>query len=159
MTTTLTARFPTGLVQSGRGGYWGASARTEVLTYALIDAIAAGVDTTMIVWQLGDELASERAPTPNEMDWDEAAYERSQRDLQQRLWEESYRCLAEYAQALFDQRASAHNDPDHVVGCCDCHFPGCDVECRGWSRWMVVACDRCEGHGHLLPDHVSEATT
>ncbi|MGH3780531.1 MAG: hypothetical protein ACRDRO_07850 [Pseudonocardiaceae bacterium] len=89
MTTTLTARFPTGLVRSGWGGYWGASARTEVLTYALVDLIAAGADTTAVVWQIGDELASERAPTPDEMDWDEAAYERSQRDLQQRLWEES----------------------------------------------------------------------
>lgn len=89
MTTTLTARFPTGLARSGRGGYWGASARTEVLTHALIDLIAAEADTTAVVWQIGDELAAERAPTPDEMDWDEAAYERAQLALQQRLWEES----------------------------------------------------------------------
>lgn len=135
MTTTLAARFPTGVARSGRGGYWGASPRTEVLTYALIDLIAAGADTTAVVWQIGDELASELAPTPDELDWDEDAHQRAQQDLQQRLWEESDPFLNEHDLS----------DPDHVVGCRDCHWPGCDVECRGCScSTRGGPCRHCE---------------
>lgn len=84
---TLTDLVPFPLAVSGRRGYWGASPMLEVLTYALRDALASGEPTGVIVWQIGDELFNERAPTPDQMDFDEDAYWAWQREFQQALWE------------------------------------------------------------------------
>jgi hypothetical protein len=59
----------------------------EVLTYALRGALETGEPTWSIVLQIGGELLNERAPTPDEMDFDEDAYWAAQRERQQVLWE------------------------------------------------------------------------
>jgi hypothetical protein len=84
---TLADLVPFPLAVSGRHGYWGASPMLEVLTYALADALETGESTTAVVLQIGGELLNERAPTPDQMDFDEDAYWERQRELQQALWE------------------------------------------------------------------------
>lgn len=84
---TLADLVPFPLAVSGRHGYWGASPMLEVLTYALRDALENGQEAEAIVLQIGEELLNERAPTPDEMNFDEDAYWAAQRDLQQRIWE------------------------------------------------------------------------
>jgi hypothetical protein len=84
----LTDLVPFPLAVSGRHGYWGASPKLEEWTHELIDALAAGEPTASIVQKIGGELFNERAPTPDEMDFDEDAYWAQQLDLQQQLWED-----------------------------------------------------------------------
>jgi hypothetical protein len=55
----------------------------KVLTYALRGALETGEPTGSIVLQIGGELLNERAPTPDEMDFNEDAYWERQRELQQ----------------------------------------------------------------------------
>lgn len=84
---TLADLVPFPLVVVGRNGFWGASARLVELTRELQAAIAAGEPRRHIVVEIGEELFNERAPTPDEMDFDEDAYWERQRELQQLRWE------------------------------------------------------------------------
>lgn len=71
---TLTDAITEPLVESGKDGYWGASEELAKLADKLNSAIEAHEDTAHIVTDIDEELYCERAPTPDEMDFDEDAY-------------------------------------------------------------------------------------
>jgi hypothetical protein len=84
---TLCDVVPVPLVVRGQEGYWGASPELEALTRALVEALTVGDSTKGIVEEIRDELFCERAPTGDQMGFDEDAYWAGQLELQQRLWE------------------------------------------------------------------------
>lgn len=93
--TTLFDAVPLPLTVRGYHGYWGASPYLAGLTGALIRALAAGESTKWVINEISGELLNERAPTPDEWDFDEDAVWAGQLERQQLLWEERGELYAE----------------------------------------------------------------